>query len=222
MWALSRQSVIASGYISSKIMRCGITLDLCTFVFFLCLSKRKTGLFLKIDHACLLSDPYLDPAFSSWSPYSLVICLFNDAVSSSEKKSNNMMINELRFQVLTATCLKIAVFCDVAPCSLIVDRRFRGAVAPDEEGSTHLYLYGSTRRCIPEGCHPNEELSVDEFLSQTVSRNVTTTVVVLRVLSCFLLGCALLHEEQKTISVRNNVSRMNALSHVREHCWVAF
>jgi hypothetical protein len=33
---------------------------------------------------------------------------------------------KMRFQVLTATSMKMAVFLDVAPCSLVdIDRRFR-------------------------------------------------------------------------------------------------
>jgi hypothetical protein len=33
----------------------------------------------------------------------------------------------VRFQVLTEAKMKIETFCDVVPCSLGVDRRFRGA-----------------------------------------------------------------------------------------------
>jgi hypothetical protein len=43
----------------------------------------------------------------------------------------------VRFQVLTAASIKMALFWVVAPCSLVVYRRFRGA-RPDDGGSKHL------------------------------------------------------------------------------------
>jgi hypothetical protein len=47
--------------------------------------------------------------------------------------------NLVRFQVLTAMRMKMTVFWDVAPCSLVeINRRFRGAYRPDDGGSNHL------------------------------------------------------------------------------------
>jgi hypothetical protein len=54
----------------------------------------------------------------------------------------------VRFQVLTAASMKIIVFWDVAPCSLIeVYQRFRGTYcihhhSPDDGGSKHLRNVG--------------------------------------------------------------------------------
>jgi hypothetical protein len=53
----------------------------------------------------------------------------------------------VRFQVLTATSIKMAVLWDVPPCSLLeIDRRLRGVYylhnqgynRPDDEGSKHI------------------------------------------------------------------------------------
>jgi hypothetical protein len=64
--------------------------------------------------------------------------------------------------------IKIRAFWDNAPCSLVVDRRFRGAYCfhhqDDEDflpggGSTHLsnvFYYETTRRIIPEGSNLNK------------------------------------------------------------------
>jgi hypothetical protein len=51
-----------------------------------------------------------------------------------------MLINHVRFQVLTEANMKMTVFLDVAPYSLIeVYRRFRGADDdPDDRGSKHI------------------------------------------------------------------------------------
>jgi hypothetical protein len=39
----------------------------------------------------------------------------------------NLHVDKVRFQVLTATSMKLAVFWDLSPCSLLdIDRRFRG------------------------------------------------------------------------------------------------
>jgi hypothetical protein len=53
----------------------------------------------------------------------------------------------VRCQVLMATNMKIIVFCDVAPCSLVeIDRRFRGAYClhqgPNYGGRKHLWNVG--------------------------------------------------------------------------------
>jgi hypothetical protein len=67
----------------------------------------------------------------------------------------------VRFQVLTAVSMKMAVLWVVAPCSLVeVYLRFRGARCvhqgdrPDDEGSNHLSnLYQTTRCNNPEDSH---------------------------------------------------------------------
>jgi hypothetical protein len=56
--------------------------------------------------------------------------------------------NYVRFQVLMAASMKIRAFWDIAPCSLGVDRHFRGAYClhhqgegggdDDDGGSTHI------------------------------------------------------------------------------------
>jgi hypothetical protein len=51
-------------------------------------------------------------------------------------------ITKMRFEILTVTSMKMAVFWDVAPCSLIdIDRRFRGAYCHHHQG---LILHGAT------------------------------------------------------------------------------
>jgi hypothetical protein len=45
-----------------------------------------------------------------------------------------------RFQVLTAKCMKMTVFWDVVPCSLLeIDRRFRGAYCLHHQDDSHLH-----------------------------------------------------------------------------------
>jgi hypothetical protein len=57
-----------------------------------------------------------------------------------------------RLQVLMAACIKFKVFWDVAPCSLGVERRFRGAYClhqgdrPGDGGTTHLLNVGLLQR----------------------------------------------------------------------------
>jgi hypothetical protein len=41
-----------------------------------------------------------------------------------------------------AASMKIRAFWGVSPCSLGVDRRFRGAYCPDDGGGTHLSNVG--------------------------------------------------------------------------------
>jgi hypothetical protein len=53
----------------------------------------------------------------------------------------------VKFQVPTAASMKITVFWDDAPCSLVeMDQRFRGAYCPyyhgDDGGSKHLWNVG--------------------------------------------------------------------------------
>jgi hypothetical protein len=56
----------------------------------------------------------------------------------------------MRFQFLTAVSLKMAVFWDVAPCSLVeVYRRFRGAYCLHHQGGDGKSKQ-TTRRNIPE------------------------------------------------------------------------
>jgi hypothetical protein len=70
----------------------------------------------------------------------------------------------VRFQVLTAARMRMTVFRDVAPCSLVeIDRRFRGAYClhnhrPDEAVSTSetsANFYEITGSYIPEDSHPH-------------------------------------------------------------------
>jgi hypothetical protein len=53
------------------------------------------------------------------------------ASTAMKTKINNLILCKVRFQVLSAASMKIAVYCDGAPCSLIeADRRFRDAYCP--------------------------------------------------------------------------------------------
>jgi hypothetical protein len=55
---------------------------------------------------------------------------------------NRVQLYELyaRFQVLTAACMKIRAFWDIAPCSLIVvDHHFRGVYCLHHQGSEYIY-----------------------------------------------------------------------------------
>jgi hypothetical protein len=54
-----------------------------------------------------------------------------------------LRLMKLRFQVVTATSMKMAVFWDVAPCSLIdTDRHFRGAYCLHHQGDEALMNKG--------------------------------------------------------------------------------
>jgi hypothetical protein len=73
----------------------------------------------------------------------------------------------MRFQVLTAVTLKIGALWATAPCSLGVDRRYRGAYCLHHQGdgrgitlmmkplrTSETSDYSETTgRCIPEGCN---------------------------------------------------------------------
>jgi hypothetical protein len=62
----------------------------------------------------------------------------------------------MRFQVLTAASMKMTVFWDFAPCSLVeIDRRFRGALMMEAASTseTSVNFYETTRRNIPEDRH---------------------------------------------------------------------
>jgi hypothetical protein len=81
---------------------------------------------------------------------SFVICIplgaTVDKASLNNLRRNKNMLLIGRFQVLTAASMKITVFWDVAPCSLVeVYRRCRGTCClhhqgdyPDDEGSKYL------------------------------------------------------------------------------------
>jgi hypothetical protein len=62
----------------------------------------------------------------------------------------------VRFQVLTAATMKVTVFWDIAPCSLVqIDRRFKGVSLMMELVSlseTSANFHETTRRNIPEYC----------------------------------------------------------------------
>jgi hypothetical protein len=65
----------------------------------------------------------------------------------------------MRVQVLAAAKMTMTAFWNIAPCSLVeVDRHFRGFIAlmidavPTTEMS--VYFKETTRRYIPESCHP--------------------------------------------------------------------
>jgi hypothetical protein len=78
---------------------------------------------------------------------------------------------QFRFQFLTATSTEMAVFWDVAPCSLVdIDRRFRDYF-PDDGGSKHIWnvvsIYQSTWRNIPEDSHPRLSVVLSKFLLPT-------------------------------------------------------
>jgi hypothetical protein len=59
-----------------------------------------------------------------------------------KKGENEGKPQYVRFQILTATSMKMTVFLDVAPCSLVeIDRRFRGfrvTHRSDDGGSKNL------------------------------------------------------------------------------------
>jgi len=57
-----------------------------------------------------------------------------------------------RFQVLTAASMKMTAFWDIAPCSVVVQRRFKDAYClhqGDDGSSTPKYLYKLTNSYIP-------------------------------------------------------------------------
>jgi len=63
-----------------------------------------------------------------------------------------------RFQVLTATDIKMSIFCDAAPCSLIEIQRYcRGTYCLHHQGDNRPVIsanfYRSTRRNIPYDSH---------------------------------------------------------------------
>jgi hypothetical protein len=80
----------------------------------------------------------------------------------------------VRFQVLTAACMKITVFRGVAPCSLVeVYRRFRGSCCLHRQGSLHHRADGaggknlwSVGKRLPDDTaqHPRRQLFALIFL----------------------------------------------------------
>jgi hypothetical protein len=75
---------------------------------------------------------------------------------------NETLTGDVRFQDLTAASMKMIAFWDIAPCSLEVGRRFKGAYCLhhrdglDDGGSTQLsetsvYFKETTRRNIQKG-----------------------------------------------------------------------
>jgi hypothetical protein len=68
----------------------------------------------------------------------------------------NFFYNLLRFQVLTAASMMMAVFWDIAPCSLVeVYRCFRGALMMEtvSTSETSVNSYQTTRRKNPKYRH---------------------------------------------------------------------
>jgi hypothetical protein len=69
------------------------------------------------------------------SLYSYSCCIFHTQTITEKKEHCHSVQNQARFQVLTAASMKMAVFWDVAPCSLVeVYRRFRGACCLHHQG----------------------------------------------------------------------------------------
>jgi hypothetical protein len=58
----------------------------------------------------------------------------------------------MRFQVLMAENVKIRAFWDVAPCSLGVDRYFRGAYYLHNQGATFQKSLSSRKACQDSRC----------------------------------------------------------------------
>jgi hypothetical protein len=64
------------------------------------------------------------------------------ALSANDRWKGSAKVGalKLRFQVVTALSLKMAVFWDVAPCSLVeIDQRFRDAFLNRHSVSTRLH-----------------------------------------------------------------------------------
>jgi hypothetical protein len=78
---------------------------------------------------------------------------------------------KVRFQVLKAASMKITVFCDVEPCSLVeVCRRFRGASClhhqgRDDGGSKHLWNVGKLLSDYTAQCREDSHLHGNETWS---------------------------------------------------------
>jgi hypothetical protein len=77
------------------------------------------------------------------------------------KSHKNKKLLSARFQALTAACMKMTVFWNIAPYSLVeVDRRFRGCCLNDQLtveavhiSKTSVYFNETTKSCISESCH---------------------------------------------------------------------
>jgi hypothetical protein len=60
----------------------------------------------------------------------------------------------MKYQVLMAASMKMAVFWDVAPCSLVeTDRHFILVMDAVRTSGTLVNFYETTRRIIPEDSH---------------------------------------------------------------------
>jgi hypothetical protein len=111
------------------------------------------------------------------------LTLFKEIIavySENHMKSTNTLCWQnaewLRFQVLTAASMKMTVFGDIAPCSLVdVHRRFRSVYCLHHHGDeqlialmmeavssseTQINLYQAERRNIPEDSHLHILLAV--------------------------------------------------------------
>jgi hypothetical protein len=67
---------------------------------------------------------------------------------------DHLFIYMVRFQVRMAASMKMTVFWDVAPCSLVeMYRRIRDAYCLHHQGNELFSLYQTTRRNFPEDSH---------------------------------------------------------------------
>jgi hypothetical protein len=75
-------------------------------------------------------------------------------------------IYKVGFEVLTAVITKMALFWDVAPCSLVEVYRFRGACSLHHQGDeTSVNFCQTTRRKFPEGKSHSYSLPWDPEIS---------------------------------------------------------
>jgi hypothetical protein len=75
----------------------------------------------------------------------------------------------VRFQVLTAASMKIRAFWDVAPCSLRVDRRFRGAYCLCHQGDECLMALIMETVCTSETSVCTNETTQHHIFQETCS-----------------------------------------------------
>jgi hypothetical protein len=85
-----------------------------------------------------------------------------------EQRTSNTIVS---FQVLTATSMKITIFCDMAPCSLAgVGQRLRRAYYLNHHGDEHLRNVGQLlRRHIAEDCCHVQETQLTSDTTSSVA-----------------------------------------------------
>jgi hypothetical protein len=89
----------------------------------------------------------------------------DDLLSESWFSTGKQTNIRVRFQVLAATIMKVAIFCDVAPCGLILTGVSEVHTAFNIRVShlkTSVNIYQTTQRNIPEDSHLQTNIKIQK------------------------------------------------------------